>query len=196
MRLSSVIISIICMFFFTSCYVNKEIVGPPKYEGNVYKDMVGMSKNTIIQYLSAPDRIMHDGNGGEILIYEKRSTITKVSASAISSSYTSSAAVAGYNQYGGISAVGASRTTSGYDYASQAISAEQKDYINFFINSSGKCYRVNTNVGDVYSPGDKTCARVANANLMWFLIPPFTLFVGIPVTIWYLCNMEKTAPCE
>ena len=189
---------VVCMFSLTSCWVNKQVVtNPPKYMGNVYKKMEGKSKNYILQSLSAPDKITSDGNGGEILVYEKKTTITNTTAAATSSSYTNSAVVSGYDiYYGNPAAVGASKTKSGYDYASQTVTSEKKTYIHFFINSYGKCYRVNTNVGNIYSPAETTCVRVANKDLLWTLIPPATIFVGIPVSIWYACNKNKRLPCQ
>lgn len=196
MKISNFIFCLFCAVSLSSCWVNTSVVtSPPRYKGNVYKKMVGMTKNSILQTMSAPDRTTSDGNGGEILIYEKRSTISNTRSSAASSSYTNSAAVAGYNQYGNPAAVGASQTNSGYNYASQTVVSEEKAYIHFFINNQGKCYKVNANVGDEYYPAKRSCVRVANKSLLWTLMPPITIF-GIPVAIWYLCNRNKTKPCQ
>lgn len=196
MKTKILLCSLFCMFSLTSCWVNQTVVKtPPKYTGNVYQKMQGKSKNSILQSMSAPDRTTSDGNGGEILIYEKKSTISNTNSAASSTSYTNSAAVAGYNQYGNPAAVGASRTNSGYNYASQTVTSEEKAYIHFFIDRNGTCYKVNTNVGDTYSPAKTTCVRVANKDLLWMLIPPITPW-GIIPAIWYGCNKNKVKPCK
>ena len=185
----------------SSCWTTSYVTitdKPSEYQGNRYKKMVGMTKSQIIQAMGdVPEKTMSDGNGGEIMVYENRTLVTNSKASSSTTSRTASAAVAGYNSYGNPAAVGASQTNTNYGYSSNTTTQEHKAYVNFFIGSNNKCYNVQTNVGDIYSPAQthRECRKVANPNLLWTLMPPLTLFVGLPVSIWYLCNMNKVKPC-
>lgn len=181
----------------TSCWTKQTVVTKqPQYLYNTYDQMKGYTKSQIYQAMGdVQDRSMPDGNGGEILVYENRKIVTNSSSTTTTTSNTNSAAVAGYDIYGNPAAVGASQTKTNTGYSSKTTTQEQKNYVNFFIGTNGKCYRVQSNVGNVYSPAEYGCVKQANKNLLWMLMPPITP-IGIISSIWYGCNKDKTKPCN
>ena len=186
----------------SSCWTTSYVTvtdKPSEYQGNRYKKMVGMTKSQIIQAMGdVPEKSMSDGGTGEIMVYENRSLVTNSSASSSTTSRTASAAVAGYNIYGNPAAVGASQTNTNYGYSSNTTTQEHKAYVNFFIDSNNKCYNVQTNIGDIYSPAEthQECVKTASViPVILSMVPPLTIVPGIPVLIWYLRNKDKVKPC-
>ncbi len=183
--------------------VQKICVQQPQkeYAGNAYKEMKGFSENEILRKMSSPTRIETDGADGKILVYEDIKTVTDATDSHTSNTRTSSygTAQAGYNVWNGKPEVnsrnnGSSTTT--HTTNSRAVTRDIKTYVNFFINSNGVCYDVVTNTGDYYNeiPGEYHCAKVykpVDSAIMFTLIPPLTVFVGLPCTIAYLIAKKK-----
>ena len=178
----------------SSCWVTTQIkVRPSTGIQNEYEVLKGMTKNQVLQAMGVPDRSMSDGNGGEIMRYENREVVTSSYANSSTTTNSRSGVVAGYNAYGDPAAYGASRSNTNYGYASNTTTSEKVQFVEAFINGQGVCYNVRANIGDIY---EYKCVRVANENLLWWLMPPFTVVAGIPVTIWYLCNKNKVKPCR
>lgn len=142
-----------------------------EYVGNQFDKYVGMEKNQILRELGVPDRTIDDGNGGEILAYEKITTTTTTTTKTVSQS--SASAYQGSESYGsyekaGVSATygntagylgaGSARSTSstGYKAASNSQTNTSQNtttnntYVNFFVNSDNKCYDFKANYGDKY----------------------------------------------
>ena len=178
----------------SSCWVTTQFkVRPSTGIQNEFEVLKGKTKNEILQAMGVPDRSMSDGNGGEIMRYENREVVTSSYANSSTTTNSRSGVVAGYNAYGDPAAYGASRSNTNYGYASNTTTSEQVQFVEAFINRQGVCYNVRANIGDIY---EYKCVRVANENLLWWLMPPFTVVAGIPVTIWYLCNKNKVKPCR
>ena len=191
-----ILLLIVVASSMSSCWVNKQIMTKsPMVIGNQYDQMKGLTKNEILQAMGVPDRTASDGNGGEIMRYEDRKVVTNSFANSSTTTNSRSGAVAGYNSYGNPVAYGASQSNTNYGYASNTTTSEQVKYVEAFINRQGVCYKVRANVGDIYSQPEYRCARVANPNLLWMLMPPITIW-GIPVAIWSACNKNKVKPCE
>ena len=172
---------------------------PSRYQGNIYKDMVGMTKAEIINEMGdVPERSMTDGRSGEIIVYENRTLVTHSEAYASLNANSGGRRVIGYDNFGNEITTATSQTNANMGYSSSTTTRERKLYANFFIGKDGKCYKVQTNVGDIYSPEltHNECVKVANPNLLFTLIPPITITVGIPVLIWYLVNRERVKPCD
>lgn len=189
-----------CLFTLNSCWVKQSVTvtdKAPQYLGNRYKDMKGSTKQQILLDMGASDRTMADGKGGEILIYENKTLVTQSDAVAVSTTSSRSAAVAGQTYGGNPAVVAGGSSTSVGDYSSLTTTREEKAFVHFFINSNGICYDVKCNVGDRWSAAQthQGCYKTANKSLLWFLMPPLTLY-GIPVSIWYLCNKNKVKPCN
>ena len=178
----------------SSCWVTTQIkVRPSTGIQNEFEVLKGKTKNEILQAMGVPDRSMSDGNGGEIMRYENREFVTSSYANSSTTTNNRSGVVAGYNAYGNPAAYGASRSNTNYGYASNTTTSEKVQFVEAFINGQGVCYNVRANYGDIY---ETKCVRVPNESLLWWLMPPFTVVPGIPVTIWYLCNKNKVKPCR
>lgn len=183
--------------------VRKICVQQPQKElaGNTYKEMKGLNENQILRQMSSPTRVESDGADGKILVYEDVKTVTDATDSHTSTTSSSSygTAQAGYNAWNGNPQVnsrtnGSSTTTNTTN--SRAVTRDIKTYVNFFIHPNGICYDVATNTGDYYNeiPGEYRCAKVykgINSNILWTLIPPLTVFVGLPCAIAYLIADKK-----
>ncbi len=173
-------------------------VQEPQYLGNTYKDMKGYTENQILRSMSSPTRTESDGAGGKILVYEDKQIVTDNNTSHTTLSRTSSVATAtaGTNVWTGAPQVNessASATTTTHNTVNRAVTYENKAYVNFFINPEGICYDVTANVGDKYSDAvtEVVCYKAPKPisnGVLWMLIPPFTVFVGIPLTIAWLCS--------
>lgn len=92
-------------------------------------DFVGKSHNYIVSAMGAPSRTASDGNGGQILIYEKTSALSQEVATNV-------------NIFNGTYTPGTYTTTS-------------TDYVQFYVNNRGNCYKVNTNLTEEYSEFSK-----------------------------------------
>lgn len=184
----------IIIALFSSCSITRETFTyrepSKKIAGNKYDDFKGATENQILRTMSSPDRQMSDGAGGKILIYEDVKFVTN--STNTHSSYTSSSAygssTAGYNYNGNpqvnSNAYGSSSTTQRNN--TQTVSEEQKNFVNFFINSEGVCYDVNANCGYIYEriPGQYRDCNVRDMSEWGFLLwlnPPF----GLVYTICY-----------
>lgn len=155
--------------------------------------------------LSVPDRTMDDGLGGEILIYEDKAQVTETEGRVTSSSTTNINTKPVTNTWTGqtsLSSTGRTSTTNTQN--STSVTTEYKDYLNVFINQSGVCYKIDTNVGDIYEPAvtHKECYKVPNPGLLWMLIHPITVY-GIIPAIWYAAQNAKVkrgeaklVPCD
>ena len=192
----------------TSCWVTKTITVtdiPEKYIGNAFDELVGMTKAEVLEDMSIPDRTMDDGLGGEVLIYEKKEQVTKTSGYVTTSSTTNVNTKPVTNAWTGqtsLASTGRTSTTTGQH--STSVTEEHKDYVNVFINTNGVCYKVDTNIGDMYDPAvtHQECYKVPNRGLLWMLIPPITIY-GIIPAIWYAAQNAKVkngkaklVPCD
>ena len=108
---------IIAVLSLTSCSSYRYTVSlQPEYE----KMYVGKSHNYIVSAMGAPDRTTTDGNGGQILIYERTVMLSQQVATNV-------------DVWSGTYTPGSYSTTN-------------TSYVHFFVNQSGNCYRVNTNL--------------------------------------------------
>ena len=192
----------------TSCWTVQSVTVtdiPEKYIGNAFDELVGMTKAEILEDMSIPDRTMDDGLGGEVLIYEKKEQVTKTSGYVTTSSTTNVNTKPVTNAWTGqtsLASTGRTSTTTGQH--STSVTKEHKDYVNVFINTNGVCYKVDTNIGDMYDPAvtHQECYKVPNRGLLWMLIPPITIY-GIIPAIWYAAQNAKVkngkaklVPCD
>lgn len=81
---------------------------------------------------------------------------------------------------------------------------EEKEYVHVFVNTDRICYKVDTNIGDLYEPAvtHQECYKVPNRGLLWMLMPPITVW-GIIPAIWYAAQNAKVnrgdaklVPCD
>ena len=192
----------------TSCWTVQSVTVtdiPEKYIGNAFDELVGMTKAEVLEDMSIPDRTMDDGLGGEVLIYEKKEQVTKTSGYVTTSSTTNVNTKPVTNAWTGqtsLASTGRTSTTTGQH--STSVTEEHKDYVNVFINANGVCYKVDTNIGDMYDPAvtHQECYKVPNRGLLWMLIPPITIY-GIIPAIWYAAQNAKVkngkaklVPCD
>ena len=171
--ISKTLFAVVIVASVCSCkvvtYTRTKTLKEPSQEviGNEFNDMIGLTKNQILQAMSTPKRTETDGAGGEILVYEDIKYVSNSSESysarsnsyGTTDSYAESGTVgrsAGYigasASYSAGSASSASQNTSSTNTHRQAqsVSGEVKKYVNFFINAEGKCYNVKANYGDKY----------------------------------------------
>lgn len=192
----------------TSCWTVQSVTVtdiPEKYIGNAFDDLVGMTKAEVLEDMSVPDRTMGDGLGGEILVYEKKEQVTKTTGRVTTSSTTNVSTKPITNAWTGetsLSSTGRTSTTNTQN--STSVTQEHKDYVNVFINTNGVCYKVDTNIGDLYEPAvtHQECYKVPNRGLLWMLMPPITVW-GIIPAIWYAAQNAKVnrgdaklVPCD
>ena len=109
-------------------------------------DFVGKSHNYIVSAMGAPSRTVSDGNGGQILIYEKTSALSQAVATNV-------------DIFNGTYTPGTYTTTN-------------TDYVQFYVDIRGNCYRVNTNLTEEYSEFSKgktigLIAGIAGPMLLW-----------------------------
>lgn len=174
-----------------------------QYLGNAFEEMKGYTENQILRQMSSPTRIESDGANGKILVYEERQTKTDANSSYTIQSRTSagSTTTVGQNIWTGAPQANtnaSASTTTHHNTAQQSVTYEEKTFINFFINPEGICYDVVTNTGDIYSDAitEKVCYKVPKTldpAVMWTLIPPLTILVGVPLTIAYFACEKKRA---
>ncbi len=201
----------VCSCKTVSHYETKTIQEPTQQVvGNAFEDMVGKTKNQILQTMSSPRRTETDGAGGEILVYEDIKYVTNSSESFRSSSNNYSrtdasaeaASAQGYlqNGYAGVAgsyaaADGRSITresaSTSSDRTAQSVAKEDKKYVNFFINPQGICYHVTANYGYKYKdvPGTyqdckKTVKEYSPAGFALWVFP----VAGLIYTIIYACK--------
>ena len=117
------------------------------WNGNKFDIYKNKSKNYILQSLGAPERLMDDGNGGELLIYEDVEIKTEVNNNT-SSSNSSYASASGYGSsvygVGSSSSYGSSRTNIS--------TKEVKKEVIFYINRNRICYNIKANYGNIWVP--------------------------------------------
>ena len=176
---------------------------PEKYIGNAFDDLVGMTKAEVLEDMSVPDRTMGDGLGGEILVYEKKEQVTKTTGRVTTSSTTNVSTKPVTNAWTGetsLSSTGRTSTTNTQN--STSVTQEHKEYVNVFINTNGVCYKVDTNIGDLYEPAvtHQECYKVPKTSVFaaW-ICPP----IGLIASIWYLAQNAKVnrgdaklVPCD
>lgn len=153
------------------------------YTGNVFQKCIGLSKNEIVRTYGAPDRILDDGAGGSILVYEQLSQTTISAANGASYGRSSTVGAAVYGN-GGI--IGASDTRAGQVSSMNGISHTiiNKSFLNIFINSQNTVYDFKSNYGALYNTSrcyDKKATKTA----LWccgIFATPF-LIIAIPIAI-------------
>lgn len=164
----------------TSCWTIKTITVTdyPQLRTDLhYEQLVGQTKQQVLTTLSAPNQIVDDGMGGEILIYESTQYVTEQnSASTIQGDVVAPEAQS--------------------DTKSHAIGREYKSYIHAFINDSNICYHVNA---EVYTQATthKECYRYpSSSSAIFACFPPAVgVWIWLP---WYLINQKhpKRVDCE
>lgn len=199
------LLMLVCVVM-TSCWTVQSVTVtdiPEKYIGNAFDDLVGMTKAEVLEDMSVPDRTMDDGLGGEILVYEKKEQVTKTTGRVTTSSTTNVNTKPVTNAWTGetsLSSTGRTSTTNTQN--STSVTQEHKDYVNVFINTNGICYKVDTNIGDLYEPAvtHQECYKVPKTSVFaaW-IVPPF----GLIASIWYLAQNAKVnrgeaklVPCD
>lgn len=156
-RLVNLCLAIVACITLTSCYDSYLVSSTDDW----MKAHIGATYNQLVQAYGAPDRQQSDGNGGTILIYEQTQTRSQ-----------SVATKENINYFTGTYTPGVRTQTNSYTY-----------YNQFFINSAGTCYRVNTNVNynqyaNRYNPRRTTKA------VLW-TIGSTAAYVGL---LWWLCS--------
>ena len=199
------LLMLVCVVM-TSCWAVQSVTVtdiPEKYIGNAFDDLVGMTKAEVLEDMSVPDRTMDDGLGGEILVYEKKEQVTKTTGRVTTSSTTNVSTKPITNAWTGetsLSSTGRTSTTNTQN--STSVTQEHKDYVNVFINTNGVCYKVDTNIGDLYEPAvtHQECYKVPKTSVFaaW-ICPP----IGLIASIWYLAQNAKVnrgdaklVPCD
>ena len=128
----------ILLFLLNSCYTT-QFSYDTKYSHNVYKPIIGKTKNEAIRQYGVAERITDDGAGGEVLIYEKitQTTTTNANSASYGGSQTHGGAV-----YGNNSAVGSAYSRNGQVSSGRATSqtTTNKSFLNLFVNSNGVVY--------------------------------------------------------
>lgn len=189
----------------TSCWTVQSVTVtdiPEKYIGNAFDDLVGMTKAEVLEDMSVPDRTMDDGLGGEILVYEKKEQVTKTTGRVTTSSTTINTKPVTNAWTGETSLSSTGRTSTTNTQNSTSVTQEHKDYVNVFINTNGVCYKVDTNIGDLYEPAvtHQECYKVPKPSVFaaW-ICPP----IGLIASIWYLAQNAKVnrgdaklVPCD
>ena len=190
----------------TSCWTVQSVTVtdiPEKYIGNAFDELVGMTKAEVLEDMSVPDRTMDDGLGGEILVYEKREQIAKTTGRATTSSTTNVNTKPVTNYWTGQTSLQSTgRTSTTNSLNSTTVTTENKEYVNVFINTNGVCYKVDTNIGDMYEPAvtHQECYKVPKTSVFaaW-ICPP----IGLLTSIWYLAQNAKVkngkaklVPCD
>jgi len=126
------------IFSLNSCYTT-QISYQTSYTHNVYKPMLGKTKNEAIRTYGVPDRTSDDGAGGEVLIYEKitQTTTTNVNSATYGGSNTHGAAV-----YGNNGAAGSVYSRNGQVSSGNGISqtTSNKAFLNLFVDKNGVIY--------------------------------------------------------
>lgn len=131
---------ILAMFLLNSCMIYNEIPMEP-WEKTL---CLGHTYEQIIRAKGAPNRIVPNGTGGQILIYE---------------TYRSEGDTYYY----------------GYGYASTTME-QKRDYVEVYMDRTGKCYDVKTNV--------------VHKDIRWgATILANTAYVGALLLISYLCTL-------
>ena len=98
---------------------------PSRYQGNIYKDMVGMTKAEIINEMGdVPERSMTDGRSGEIIVYENRTLVTHSEAYASLNASSGGRRVIGYDNFGNEITTGTSQTNANMGYSSSTTTRE------------------------------------------------------------------------
>jgi hypothetical protein len=152
------------------------------YSGNVFQKCIGMSKNEIVRTYGAPDRILDDGAGGSILVYEQLSQTTISAANGASYGRSSTVGAAVYGN-GGI--IGASETRAGQVSSMNGISHTiiNKRFLNMFINSQNTVYDFKSNYGALYNTSRCYDRKTTT---MWVVMGAIffspSLIVTIPLT--------------
>lgn len=116
----------------------------PEYE----RMYVGKSHNYIVSAMGAPDRTTSDGNGGQILIYERTVMLSQQVATNVD-------------------------VWSG-TYTPGTYSSTNTSYVHFFVNQSGNCYRVNTNLTEEridQKKYNKATRGGAIFGILYFVVP-------------------------
>ncbi len=192
------ILVVLCLM--TSCYTTlsvTETITPEKYAKDTHDHLVGKTKSEILSEMSVPDRVMDDGLGGEILVYEKKEQVTETKGKQTSSSSTRTSYTPHKNYYtGGVSNVtGTGYTSTSNSINTKSVTKERKDYVNAYLNKEGVCYKVDS---EIYQPAVTTekCYKKLDKAMLWWLCPPFTFPVGIGMAIWYLVDKDKLKPCN
>ena len=190
------LLMLVCVVM-TSCWTVQSVTVtdiPEKYIGNAFDDLVGMTKAEVLEDMSVPDRTMDDGLGGEVLIYEKKEQVSKTTGYSAASATTKPVTRTGQT----------SLQSSGYNSMnSSTVTQENKEYVNVFIDANSTCYKVDTNIGDIYEPAvtHQECYKVPNINapLVMTVIPG----VNIIGWIWYAVQKSKVnrgkvkvVPCD
>ena len=176
-----------CMM--TSCYTTFSVsktVTPAHYATNDFDHLVGKTKPEILSIMSVPDRIIEDGLGGEILIYEKKEQVTRTSGTQTSKSntnvtHTPHTGVDGDNY---VKSHGSTTTTNNIN--STSVTTEYKDYVNAFIGTDGVCYKVDS---QIWHPEvtKQDCYKELKSSVLWWLVPPVTP-IGIITSIWLIID--------
>ena len=149
MKSMYIIIVGILVFSLSSCYITR-YSSNVEYTHNVYKPIIGKTKNEVLRSWGVPDRTADDGAGGEILIYEKltQTTTSNVNSASYGGSQTQGAAI-----YGNNTAVGSTYSRNGQITSGTATSqtTTNKAYLNLFVDQNEVVYDFNASEsGDRY----------------------------------------------
>lgn len=161
----------------TSCWTIRTITVtdyPQLRTDNPYAELKGKTKQQVLTILSAPNKVMGDGMGGEILMYESVQYVTEDNSS------------------GKVIAA----DLAVYDTKSQVINHEYRSYVHVFINDSNICYHVNAEVYTQASTRNECYKYPSDASaLLGCIAPPLGSTIWL---IWYFVNRKhpKMTECK
>lgn len=153
----------------TSCWTIRTVTVtdyPQLRTDNPYAELKGKIKQQVLTALSAPNKVVDDGMGGEILMYESVQRVTEDNSSG--KVITEDLAV--------------------YDTKSHAIDREYKSYVHVFINDSNMCYHVNAEVYTQASTHNECYKYPSDMSaLLACIAPPLGSTIWL---IWYCVNKK------
>lgn len=163
----SVLVLLTCAM--TSCWTIRTVTVtdyPKLRTDNPYAELKGKTKQEVLTVLSAPNKVVDDGMGGEILMYESVQRVTEDNSS------------------GKV----IDEDLAVYDTKSHAIDREYKSYVHIFINNSNICYHVNAEVYTQASTHNECYKYPSDVSaLLCCIAPPLGSTIWL---IWYCVNRK------
>jgi hypothetical protein len=159
----------------TSCISTKQA-----YTGNIHQQDIGKSKNDILRTYGAPDRVIPDGQSGEMLIYEN---VTEVTNSSFNSAAYGASSSSGHGVYGNGLYAGRVYSSAGIVSRGEAKTEKynNKEFLNLFLDDKGEVYDYKTNVGSQYSYTDCLNKPLSLFVIIYYgIVFPPSLAISLP----------------
>ena len=182
----------LCLLAFllsmSSCTFTKAI-----YTGNIHQSDVGKSKNEMLRTYGVPDRVTEDGTGGEVLVYEKLTTITSTNSTSSTTGQTNTYGAAAYGK-GGVVAATYSKSGEVTNGSSLTKSSNEKEYVNLFVGKNGIVYDFKANTGGLYKYEKCFNKKVSKLAVVYYgIVFPPSLCVTLPL---YFIKKKKYSICN